>query len=252
MQPHEKIIFALDVDNSLAAHAFAERLSPHVGMFKVGLELFIKAGPSIIREIGAPVMLDLKLHDIPETVTRATRVVADLGVWAPRFLTMHVQQRETMRRAVAVTEGTRTQLLGVTVLTSMEVRDLMDLRQAATDPSSSLVSYQPSDRVLDLALLAVSEKVPGLVCSPQEVRVLRKAFSEALLVVPGIRPSGSSQDDQKRAGTPRQAILDGASYLVVGRPIRDAADPVLAAKAIAEEIGAAQQELALKQQTETD
>jgi orotidine-5'-phosphate decarboxylase len=228
-----KIIFALDVGTSGEATVLADRLTPYVGAFKVGLELFMAVGPQIIRymtdvtDMYAPVMLDLKLHDIPETVERAVLRAGDLGV---TFLTLHVQQKETLRRAVKAAEKGRVQLLGVTVLTSMNERDLDDLRYSTTDPTL---------RADYLARMAWEEGITGFVCSPKDLPLVRAGVPKAVLVVPGIRPLGAEKGDQKRTGTPAEAIKEGADYLVIGRPIRDAKDPVAAAQAINEEIDAA-------------
>lgn len=235
MRPTDRIIFALDVPNIIEAKGFIDDLGGpglpsdgHVGAFKVGLELFMGAGPAVMRIIKQPVMLDLKLHDIPETVERAVQRAGDLGV---NFLTLHVQQRETMRRAVKAAEKGGVQLLGVTVLTSMTDTDLADF----------CVEGDTLKAVLSRAKLAWDEGVTGFVTSPREVGILRQTYPNAVLVTPGIRPAGSASGDQKRTGTPSQAVQDGADYLVVGRPIRDAADPIAAATAIAQEIdGAAQ------------
>ena len=230
MKPKDRIIFALDVPDIISAQQFITTLGGeglptegHVGAFKVGLELFMAVGLPVLRIIKQPVMLDLKLHDIPETVERAVQRAADLGV---SFLTLHVQQRETMRRAVKAAEKGRVQLLGVTVLTSMADTDIKDFCRE-NDALSA---------VLSRAKIAHEEGVNGFVTSPREVGILRKAYPEAILVTPGIRPQGTAEGDQKRTGTPSQAVQDGANFLVVGRPIRDSEDPVSAAQAIAQEI----------------
>jgi orotidine-5'-phosphate decarboxylase len=236
MKARDRIIFALDVPNIIEARKLINLLGGwtpsdgYVGAFKVGLELFMGAGLSVIRIIKQPVMLDLKLHDIPETVERAVLRAGDLGV---KFVTLHVQQRETLRRAAKAAEKVGVQLLGVTVLTSMTESDCMDLwMPSACDPTY----FDPSERALRLAKLAWEEGVTGFVASPKEVKWLREAMPKAVLVIPGIRPAGTDAGDQKRTGTPGQTVKDGADYLVVGRPIRDAADPVAAAKSIADEI----------------
>jgi len=229
LHTHKRILFALDVPTVATATALVDKLHDHVGGFKVGLELFVAAGPGILGTFdrSIPVMLDLKLHDIPETVERAVQRAGDLGV---KFLTIHVQQRETMRRAVAAAEPFGLQILVVTVLTSMTERDGVDLRFNAS-------TVNPLSRVVYLAKLAAEEGVSGFVASPQEVGMIRSNHPTSVIVVPGIRPAGAAGgDDQKRTGTPLAAVRAGASYIVVGRPIRDAADPVAAAKAIADDI----------------
>lgn len=225
---HKKIILALDVPNFRCAEALAESMVGEVGVLKVGLELFIAAGRQAV-ELGArtghDIFLDLKIHDIPETVERAVHQAVDLGV---RFVTVHSQQRDALERASRVTEGTGTTVLAVTVLTSMSDDDLRWLG----------VSTRASDQAVFLASQAYRSGIRGFVCSPAEVGLLAGACPNSTLVVPGIRPgfASSGRDDQKRTGTPSQAIRDGASFLVVGRPIRDADDKVLAARAIAREI----------------
>lgn len=233
MKPHERIIFALDVPNIVEAEKFINLLGGftpsdgYVGAFKVGLELFMGAGIAVLRIIKQPVMLDLKLHDIPETVERAVQRAGDLGV---KFLTLHVQQRETMRRAVKAAEKSGVQLLGVTVLTSMTDTDLKDF----------CIEGDTLNAVLTRAKLAWEEGISGFVTSPREVGLLRKAYPMGTFVIPGIRSAGAATGDQKRTGTPEDAVRDGADYLVVGRPIRDADDPVAAAKGIALEVASAE------------
>lgn len=237
MKPSDRIIFALDVSDAAEARRYTDLLRGHVGVFKVGLELFIAGGPQVVSNIvaqGGAVMLDLKLHDIPETVERAVLRAGDLGV---KFLTLHVQQPETMRRAVKAAEKSGLKLLGVTVLTSMTVQDCFDLGMRVGSWPDTAVS----DRVQMMAEMAWREGVRGFVASPKEVLQLRQELAQSItLVIPGIRPAGAATGDQKRTGTPAETIRDGADYLVVGRPIRDAADPVAAANAIAAEIASIQ------------
>lgn len=228
MTPAERLIFALDVPDFDSAVALVGELAPHVGGFKVGLELLVASGMPIVRLIslssfGNFVMLDLKMHDIPETVERAVFRAGDLGV---RFLTLHVQQRETLRRAAKAAEKGGVQLLGVTVLTSMTDNDCHDLGYDQT----------PAVRALYLAKLAWEEGITGFVCSPQEVATIRAALPKSTLVVPGVRPAGASAGDQKRTGTPLDAVRSGADHIVVGRPIRDAENRKGAADAIVREI----------------
>lgn len=234
MNPKDRIIFALDVPNIIVAESYVKLLEHHVGLFKVGLELFMAAGPAAMRPAQMRLalgrtMLDMKLHDIPETVEHAVQRAGDLGA---RFLTLHVQQRETMKRAVRAAEKTGMQLLAVTVLTSITQADCKELELRSVTGEV----LQPSNVVSRYATLAWDCGINGFVCSPQEVKMLRYRYPEANLVVPGIRPTGAATGDQKRTGTPKQAVADGADYLVVGRPIRDAADPVAAVEAIVQEI----------------
>jgi orotidine-5'-phosphate decarboxylase len=226
----ERLVFPLDFATLAEARLAATRLAPAVGVLKVGLELFVSEGPAAAalgRELGLDVFLDLKLHDIPETVDRAVASAAELGV---RYLTVHASGGvEMLRRAVARAAGAKTPLtiLAVTVLTSL---DEGDLRAQGVEAS-------PSEQVLRLAQVAWSAGVRGFVTSPAEARALRAALGpEALLVTPGIRPIGAAAGDQKRIATPASAIADGADLLVVGRPIRDAADPLAAASAVVAEI----------------
>lgn len=223
MKPHERIIFALDVPTYAEADKLVALLNQDVGAWKIGLELFMSPDRKSLGPTTLPIMLDLKLHDIPETVERAVLRAGDIGV---KFCTLHVQQKETMRRAVKAAEKSGLQLLGVTVLTSMTETDLKDF----------CIEGDTVKAVLTRAKLAWEEGITGFVTSPREVGLLREAYPRAILVTPGIRPAGSEAGDQKRTGTPAQAVQDGASYIVVGRPIRDAPDPVAAAKAIAQEI----------------
>jgi len=220
-----RICAALDVPDLAAAERLASRLAGHVGLFKIGLELFVAHGGAAveaIRKFGSPIFLDLKLHDIPQTVERAARGVAALGV---EYVTVHASGGAEMIRA-ARRALPRTRLLAVTVLTSLGTQDLEGIGLAR-------------DAVSRLARLAIAAGADGVVCSPQEVAALRVELGPApLLVVPGIRPTGAASGDQRRTGTPAEAVRAGASILVVGRPLRDAADPAGAADAIAREIRA--------------
>jgi len=218
-----RICAALDVPDPAAAAKLAGRLAGHVGLFKVGLELFVahgRAAVDAVRGPGLPIFLDLKLHDIPQTVESAARGVAALGV---DYVTVHASGGAEMIRA-ARRALPRTKLLAVTVLTSLGPADL------------DAVGL-PRDAVPRLAKLAMGAGADGLVCSPQEVAELRASLGAApLLVVPGIRPAGADAGDQRRTGTPAEAIRAGASILVIGRPLRDAPDPAAAAEAINREI----------------
>jgi orotidine-5'-phosphate decarboxylase len=221
------VILALDVDGLPAAEALAERVGDAVGGLKLGLELFTAAGPAGVRAFarrGAGVMLDLKLHDIPETVARATAVAADLGAW---MLTIHTAGGRRMMEAAARAKGPRMRLLGVTVLTSLDDHDLAEV---GTGPVA--------ETVLRRAELAMASGLDGVVASPLETAALRARLGpEAIIVTPGVRPAGAGAADQKRTATPEQARAAGASYIVVGRPIRDAADPRAAASAISRAFG---------------
>ncbi|MBN2191451.1 MAG: orotidine-5'-phosphate decarboxylase [Polyangiaceae bacterium] len=226
-----RLAFALDYPSLEAAREGASRVAAHVGVLKIGLELFVREGPRAIElgaELGCDIFLDLKLHDIPATVERSVRAAASHRV---RYLTVHaVGGRGMLEAAVRAAEGSPLTLLAVTVLTSLD----------ATDLEAMGVGDPPATQALRLARLARGAGMPGLVCSAAEVSLLRNALDPAtILVTPGIRPNGPHDDDQKRVATPARAVRDGASLLVVGRPIRDAADPAAAAEAIVAEIAGA-------------
>jgi orotidine-5'-phosphate decarboxylase len=217
------------VPDLTSARELIALLKGHVGVFKVGLELFTAVGPDAVRAVhdaGAACFLDLKLHDIPATMAKATASAARLGV---RFLTVHAAAGPSALRAVTAEAGDTT-LLAVTVLTSMDDTELAQVGLAG--PAAAAVER--------LGALSVDAGVGGLVCSPLEVAALRARLGSApTLMVPGVRPAGAAVGDQKRVATPASAIRDGADFLVVGRPIRDAADPVAAAQALVSEIAGA-------------
>jgi orotidine-5'-phosphate decarboxylase len=224
-----RLIVALDFPEAAPALDLADRLASHCRWFKVGLELYLAEGNAILHELRQrdfSVFLDLKLHDIPNTVARAVRSVAEIGA---ELLTVHASGGPTMLAAAAeaakaVAKGP--QLLAVTVLTSMDRAQL-----AATG-----VADAPADQVLRLAEMAVDAGISGFVASAQETASLRRRLPSAILVIPGIRPAGAVSGDQKRTATPAAALAAGADYLVVGRPITQAADPAAAALAILEEM----------------
>jgi orotidine-5'-phosphate decarboxylase len=228
------LVFALDNPDLEAARRAAHAVGDAVDMLKVGLELFIEAGPAATRlgsEIHRPVFLDLKLHDIPETVERAVARASTLGV---KVLTVHASGGAAMlERAVARAEreGSGLRVAAVTVLTSLDDQDLM----------AAGITGGTSGQVKRLAKIAWQAGVRTFVCSAREVGDLRALLGpEAVLITPGIRSAeGGGSDDQKRVATATQAILDGTDWLVVGRPIRDAADPRAAARAFQDEIATA-------------
>ena len=235
-KPSDYIIFPLDVASRSEAESLAAALSGYVGMFKIGLELFIRCGPDLIRGIrsrhGSAIFLDLKLHDIPVTVERAMRGAAALDV---ALATVHCGETPRML-AAAVAGAGAVGVLGVTVLTSVA---LDDLRQAglAGDDDRGLEKL-----VLHRAAMAREAGCAGVVCSAREAGLIKSRWPEGFLAVtPGIRPAWEDvgRQDQKRVVTPAEAIRQGADYLVIGRPIRDAADPADAARRVADEIGAA-------------
>ncbi len=225
------LIAALDTPDLAQAQRWAAAVVPPCGMVKLGLEFFAANGPAGVRALGAlPVFLDLKLHDIPNTVAGAVRAVLPLR---PRLLTLHAAGGEAMLAAACAAAATagegRPRLLAVTVLTSLD----------ATALRTTGVAEPPAAQVLRLARLALAAGCDGLVCAPTEVVMLRAALGPTpLLVVPGIRPAGGGADDQARTAGPRAAAEAGADWLVVGRPITQAEDPHAAAAAIAAEIGA--------------
>jgi orotidine-5'-phosphate decarboxylase len=228
-EPMDRLIVALDFPSAEAALELACRLQGTCRWFKVGMELYYAAGNSVIerlRERGFEVFLDLKLHDIPNTVAGAVRSVADVGA---SLLTVHAGGGEHMLRAAAQAASApgSPKLLAVTVLTSMDAAELAAV--GVSDP--------PAAQVPRLAQLARAAGIDGLVCSPEEVAAVRELMGPAaLLVTPGIRPAGATVGDQSRIATPAEAIARGASMLVVGRPITQAADPAKAAAGILEEI----------------
>jgi len=220
----DRICAALDFGAWTAAEPFARRIAPHVGMLKVGLELFVAEGPTVVRaaaQLGRPVFLDLKLHDIPATVEGAARSAAATGA---SLLTVHAAGGDAMVRAAVKGGGGKLRVLAVTVLTSLDAAALETIGLAGP----------PEAAVVRLARLAVAAGAGGIVCSPHEVAAVRAAVGPGpLLVVPGVRPVGAALGDQARVATPEAAVRAGADVIVVGRPLRDAADPVAAAQAIA-------------------
>ncbi|MCU1693801.1 MAG: orotidine-5-phosphate decarboxylase [Frankiales bacterium] len=216
------VAVALDAPDAATAARWAAAVAPHVQVLKVGLELFCATGPGIVDQVrnGRDVFLDLKLHDIPNTVAGAARAVAPLR---PRFLTVHAAGGTDMVRA-AVEAAPDVTITAITVLTSLSAAHLEAVGLAGP----------PADAVRRLALLAVSAGAGALVCSPQEVALVRAEVGPGIvLVTPGVRPAGSAVGDQARVATPQQALADGADLLVVGRPITGADDPRAAAAALA-------------------
>ncbi|MCU0265379.1 MAG: orotidine-5'-phosphate decarboxylase [Actinomycetia bacterium] len=219
------VAVALDAPDLATAAAWAQAAGPWVSTVKVGLELYLRHGADAVHRCreasgGRRVFLDLKLHDIPNTVAGAARAVADLR---PDILTVHASGGPAMVRA-AVDALPGTLVAGVTVLTSLSAADLARIGLAGP----------PLDAVRRLAVLAVSAGAGALVCSPQEVALVRAEVGpDVVLITPGVRPAGAATGDQARVATPAQALADGADLLVVGRPITGAADPGAAARALA-------------------
>jgi orotidine-5'-phosphate decarboxylase len=224
MRGADRICAALDFPSWRRAEPFARAIALEVGMLKVGLELFAAEGPAAVQAaaaLGRPVFLDLKLHDIPNTVEGAARGAAAIGA---ALLTVHAAGGTEMIRAAVRGAGPGTRVLAVTVLTSLDARALDEIGLAGP----------PEAAAVRLARLAVAAGAGGLVCSPHEVAQVRAAVGAGpLLVVPGVRPAGAAKGDQARVATPAEAIRAGADVVVIGRPLRDAPDPVAAARAIA-------------------
>jgi orotidine-5'-phosphate decarboxylase len=233
LTPKDRLAIALDLPSEQEAMRLVGRLEGTCQWFKVGMELYYAAGNSIVQQLrdrGFNVFLDLKLHDIPNTVAGAVRSATQAGA---SLLTIHASGGAAMMSAAAEAASApgSPRLLAVTVLTSIDANELTGIGIAAS----------PAEQVLRLARLAQASGIDGMVCSAEEVATLRKETGpNTMLVIPGIRPAGSAVEDQRRIATPAQAIAQGASMLVVGRPITRAANPAEAAHAILEEIEHAQ------------
>lgn len=231
--PKDRLIVALDVPTAAQAREMARQLGGICRWVKVGLELYLAAGSAIVEELasqGLSVFLDLKFHDIPNTVAGAVRSASSMGA---SLLTVHAAGGPAMLAAAAeaaAAQANSPRLLAVTVLTSMDAAQLAAIG----------VDASPADQVLRLARMAQNSGIDGLVCSAEEIRLLRQELGPAMqLVIPGIRPAGSEVGDQKRISTPADAIRAGANALVVGRPITKASNPAQAAEAILKEIASA-------------
>jgi orotidine-5'-phosphate decarboxylase len=225
----DRLIVALDFPTPAKALALVSALSDAVSIYKIGLQLYTAAGPEIVRAVAATeakIFLDLKLHDIPNTIAKAVGAAGELGV---QMLTIHLSGGRAMLEAAASAKSPSLLLLGVTVLTSSTQETLSE-----TGVSSTLEA-----QVLRLGQLGKECGIDGLITSPHEVRVLRERLgSEITLVTPGIRPAWAAADDQKRFTTPAEALKSGADYLVIGRPITAAADPRAAVERLLDEIAA--------------
>lgn len=227
---NSRVVVSLDYPVGKEALSLCQRLEPESCKLKVGKELFTREGPDLIEKLikmGFDIFLDLKYHDIPNTVASACRVAADLGVW---MLNVHASGGRTMMEAASEAidkSSNKPLLIGVTVLTSMSEEDIREI--AITNPVK--------DQVLLLAKLAKSSGLDGVVCSAKEAKELSHELGKNFcLVTPGIRPADSSKNDQKRIMTPAEAITAGSHYLVIGRPITQADDPLVALEAINKEI----------------
>ena len=235
-----RIIFPLDFPDLDKAKKYIEMLDGHVGLFKVGLELFVSVGPSALSMISnraktTKIFLDMKFHDIPTTVKGAQRAANFHGA---EFITVHCDEGKPLLEAVVDSVQNGTKVLAITVLTSLSQQDLRDI-------GISKEYQDPLELVLHRARLAKRAGCSGVVCSGKEVKAVRAEFGkDFIVVVPGIRPSWGAvaDDDQKRIVTPYEAILNGADYIVVGRPIKNAEDPVKATDKIAKEIDQALEE----------
>jgi len=226
-----KIIVAMDYAEARPALELAARLQPSLCRLKVGKELFTAAGPQLVEQLmhaGFEVFLDLKFHDIPNTTAQACKAAAGLGVWMVNVHALGGRRMLEAAQEALATVAKPPKLIAVTVLTSMGAEDLTELGISAT----------PADMVLRLATLARDSGLNGVVCSAQEAPLLRaQCGSEFCLVTPGIRPAQAGLDDQMRVMTPREALDNGSSYLVIGRPITRAEDPLLALQEISQQTG---------------
>jgi orotidine-5'-phosphate decarboxylase len=223
----ERLIVALDVSSAAAAQELVHRIGDAAGIYKVGLQLFTVEGPGLVRDLvasGRRVFLDLKLHDIPNTVSHAVKAAVDLRV---HMLTVHASGGAAMLRAATEAAGRQLNILAVTVLTSLTDEDMEETG----------ISGRVTDQALRMAALARNAGCQGIVSSPREAPALRKSLGEGFAIVtPGIRPAGAESNDQQRVATPSQAIANGVSHIVVGRPITHAAEPAEAARAIIAEM----------------
>jgi len=239
MKAKDRIVLALDVDTTEEALALVKQLTGYVGVFKIGMQLFNSAGPNIVQQVhdlGGRVFVDLKLHDIPNTVGAAGKVLTRLNSYM--FNVHAAGGREMMRQAAEVSRKEADKLgvenpiiLAVTVLTSISAKELAE--------EMFVTGMKVEDLVVKWALMAQESGLGGVVCSPQEIGPIREACGpDFKIVTPGIRPLWSAANDQKRITTPRQALDQGADYMVIGRPIVQAADPCTAAQKIIDELEA--------------
>jgi orotidine-5'-phosphate decarboxylase len=232
MTEKSPIIVALDYPDAAQAEAMAAQLDPKLCRVKVGKELFTRAGPTLVKELvrsGFDVFLDLKFHDIPNTVAAAVAASAELGVW---MVNVHASGGPSMlaaaRKSLEPLGAQAPLLIAVTVLTSMDAQQLAAIGIAAT----------PAEHVARLARLAADNGMDGVVCSAEETAALRRQLGEKFaLVTPGIRPEGAARDDQNRIATPAAALAAGSDYLVIGRPVTRSAEPLQTLRDIAREIG---------------
>ncbi|HZD95354.1 MAG TPA: orotidine-5'-phosphate decarboxylase [Candidatus Sulfotelmatobacter sp.] len=223
----DRLIVALDVSTAAAAQKLVRQIGDAAGVYKVGLQLFTAEGPALVRDLvasGRRVFLDLKLHDIPNTVSHAVQVARELGA---HMLTVHAGGGTAMLRAATEAADGRLNILAVTVLTSLTDEDMQETG----------ISGRVVDQALRMAALAQNAGCQGIVSSPREALSIRKSLGEGFIIVtPGIRPAGTESNDQQRIATPSQAIANGASHIVVGRPITHADEPARSAQVIIAEM----------------
>jgi orotidine-5'-phosphate decarboxylase len=237
LQAQERIILALDVGSREQALALVKDLAPHVGVFKVGMQLFNSCGPSIVEEInqlGGRVFLDLKFHDIPNTVAAAGRVITRLNCF---MFNVHAAGGREMMRQVVEEVKNEAKKLAVAAPLSLAVTVLTSISQEELEEEIGVKGMKLKDLVVKWALMAKECGISGVVSSPQEIEAIRAACGpEFKIVTPGIRPAWSEKNDQKRITTPGQALQMGADFMVIGRPITQAANPVEAALKIIGEL----------------
>ena len=226
------IVVALDFTEPDAMMSLVNNLKPELCRLKVGFELFTAQGPGIVEKLmtkGFEVFLDLKFHDIPNTVAHACRVAADMGIWMVNVHTLGGKRMMSAAREAVEASSNQPYLIGVTILTSHSDEELAEIG----------IQGDAGDNVLRLAGLAMESGLDGVVCSPREASALRQQFPESVLVTPGVRLESSQADDQRRTMTPAEAMAAGSSYLVIGRPITQALDPLQALRYIRSTLGLA-------------
>ncbi len=239
LDPHERLVFPLDVAGVKEAVSWVQKLSPFVGVFKIGLELFVASGPKVVervRKAGAKkIFLDLKFCDIPNTVAGAVRSASELGV---DWITVHTLSGEGALKKAVENAYNNLKIVAVTILTSLDRADLMQLGFYGE------LARDPRELAFRLGSLAVNSGCDGIVCSAREVARIKEAFPQVFTVVPGIRleENDKKRDDQLRTATPYEAVLYGADYLVVGRPVREAENPEAVCQEILNQVEAALKE----------
>ena len=239
MQPKDRIILALDVDSEVEALGFVRKLAPYVGAFKVGMQLFNSSGPSIvdkINQLGGRVFVDLKFHDIPNTVAAAGKVMTRLNCY---MFNVHAAGGRAMLESVTGSVQEEAQHLGQPAPIILAVTVLTSIGQQELEKEMLVSGLEVEEVVVKWALMAKNAGIQGVVCSPREITAIRAACGKDFkIVTPGIRPAWAAKNDQVRVTTPADALKMGADYMVIGRPILKAADPVKAAQMIIEEMEA--------------